>query len=79
MSGNLAALKRPVNQDIVRKLEELLDQARKGEVTGFTCSVELAGGVIDTYTDSLDLVTVLGHLARQMHIAQTALDKSAME
>jgi uncharacterized membrane protein len=72
----LEAIQPRVHYHIVDKLEELLELARKGEVVGLTCLVELTGGVIDVYADSQNLVNVLGHLTRQISIVNGALDKS---
>jgi len=70
----MVIVQRKPDEGIVAELEALLVQARSGELYGFTILGELTGGRIHTFHSSTDSVQTLGHLARMMATANTALD-----
>lgn len=71
MAGNVTALKRPVDPDIVRFLEDELANAKAGKTTGILVLVQDPEGVAYRVVGIKDRFEILGWLSHAMHLLQT--------
>lgn len=69
--GDIVALKRPADPDVVRLLEEALVDARSGNMTGVMLLKQDPEGIAYATAGVEDRFAVLGWLSHAMHRLQT--------
>lgn len=63
------------NKQVVEQLEELLEDAKKGEIISLTTIVERKGGFFENiWTGTDDLFVLAGQAARLQHVLQCRID-----
>lgn len=68
--SNVRALSRPVDPDVVRFIEQVLERAKAGEISGVLMLSQDTEGVAYGIAGIKDRFTVLGWLSHAMHKLQ---------
>lgn len=70
------SVEKPVNEQAVTFLTELLELAKKGDLTKFTMMYKkYDGSLMSVYTRTENLIEDLGMLARMTHIANERISQ----
>lgn len=74
--SNIAVLaQKPVNHEIVAALEELLADAKAGDVVSLVFTAERVGNEFESFANFKDGLLLLGHLARQTFAINCGIGK----